>query len=338
LLYNLVVDRVKPTRDANKDRGIRENWWRFHRIRHELRIALEGLPRFICTPETAKHRFFTFLNADEAPDHKLICVASQDALHLGVLSSAIHVAWSDAAGSRLGVGNDPIYNKTLCFDPFPFPAPTSVQRGAIADVAEELDRHRKDALARDERVTMTGMYNVLEKLRGGEALTPKEREIHELAACGVLAEYHDALDKLVAAAYGWPWPLSRESILERLVALHGARVAEERGGVVRWLRPDYQIPHFGGGVEAEGAGAPAASDEGPLPAADGARPWPARVLDQLSALQVLLGAAALTPEEAAARFDEAPSGLVRQQLEVLAGAGEAWRDADGRYHRTEQPV
>jgi hypothetical protein len=182
------------------------------------------------------------------------------------------------------------------------------------------------------------MYNVLEKLRSGEALTAKEREIHELAACGVLEEYHEALDRLVAAAYGWPWPLPREAILERLVALHDVRVAEERGGEVRWLRPDYQVPRFGGGGEAVGIGAPAAPDEGPSRAADGARPWPARVLDQLSALQVLLGAAALTPEEAAAHFDGAPTGLVHQQLELLAGTGEAWRDTEGRYHRTEQPV
>jgi hypothetical protein len=337
-LYNLVVDRVKPTRDANKDRGIRENWWRFHRIRHELRVGLEGLTRFICTPETAKHRYFIFLDQATAPDHSLVCVVSSEALHLGILSSAIHVMWAMAAGSRLGIGNDPRYNKGLCFDPFPFPDPTPVQRGAIADVAEALDRHRKEALARDERVTMTGMYNVLEKLRSGEALTAKEREIHELAACGVLEEYHEALDRLVAAAYGWPWPLPREAILERLVALHDVRVAEERGGEVRWLRPDYQVPRFGGGGEAVGIGAPAAPDEGPSRAADGARPWPARVLDQLSALQVLLGAAALTPEEAAAHFDGAPTGLVHQQLELLAGTGEAWRDTEGRYHRTEQPV
>ena len=64
------------------------------------------------------------------------------------------------------------------------------------------------------------MYNVVEKLRSGEALTPKERTIHELAACGVLRDLHDELDALVAEAYGWP--MEREEILERLVALHSA--------------------------------------------------------------------------------------------------------------------
>jgi hypothetical protein len=335
VLYDLVRARVKPGRDANADRGRRTYWWRFGRTNENWRVAASGLPRYLATPYVSKHPFFLFLDASIAPDEKVVVVASDNAFHLGLLSSEIHATWALAAGTRLGVGNDPTYNNTLCFDPFPFPDPTPVQRGAIADIAEELDRHRKEALARDERVTMTGMYNVLEKLRSGEALTEKEREIHELAACGVLAEYHDALDRLVAAAYGWPWPLSREAILELLVALHDARVAEERGGVVRWLRPDYQIPRFGGGVEAEAP--PAAAPPAPPPAA-APRPWPAGMIPQLTALQSLLDVASLTADEAAAHFVDAPPEAVRAQLELLRGAGEAWRDAQGRYHRAEQPV
>ena len=48
-----------------------------------------------------------------------------------------------------------------------------------------------------------------------------------------------------AEAYGWPWPMEKEEILERLVALLDERVEEEQRGIVRWLRPDYQIPRFG---------------------------------------------------------------------------------------------
>jgi hypothetical protein len=335
VLYDLVRTRVKPERDANNDRSTREKWWKFGRNREEFRPALDSQDRYIATAETSRHRFFVWLDRDITPDNMLICIASDSAFHLGTLSSAIHVAWALAAGGRLGVGNDPRYNKTVTFDPFPFPDATPIQRRAIADIAEELDRHRKEALARDERVTMTGMYNVLEKLRSGAALTAKEREIHELAACGVLAEYHDALDKLVAVAYGWPWPLSREAILERLVALHDARVAEERAGVVRWLRPEYQIPRFGGGAVVEAA--PAAAPPAPPPAA-ARRPGPASVIAQLTAVQSLLDVAALTVEEAADRFVDAPLEAVRAQLELLSGAGEAWRDAEGRYYRAEQPV
>lgn len=45
------------------------------------------------------------------------------------------------------------------------------------------------------------MYNVVEKLRSGEPLTTKEREVHTLAACGVLRDVHDELDGAVSEAY-----------------------------------------------------------------------------------------------------------------------------------------
>src|SRR3546814_10319227 len=91
--------------------------------RRVLRPALQKLDRYIATVETSKHRYFQFLGANIRPDNKLIVVAIADPYVLGILSSQIHVAWALAAGGRLGVGNDPVYVKTTCFDPFPFPDP-----------------------------------------------------------------------------------------------------------------------------------------------------------------------------------------------------------------------
>ena len=61
----------------------------------------------------------------------------------------------------------------------------------------------------------------------------------------MLRDLNDELDAAVAEAYGWPWPMETEEMLERLVALHDERVLEEKRGLVRWLRPEYQIPRFG---------------------------------------------------------------------------------------------
>ena len=44
----------------------------------------------------------------------------------------------------------------------------------------------------------------------------------------------------MAQAYGWPPDLPEAEILARLVALNHARAEEEKDGVVRWLRPEYQ--------------------------------------------------------------------------------------------------
>jgi hypothetical protein len=331
VLFDLVRTRVKPHRDANRDRSTREKWWRFGRNREEFRPALNGLSRLIATPETARHRYFVFLDGDVAPDNMLVCMASDDAFHLGVLSSRIHVEWSLAAGGRLGVGNDPRYNKTRCFDSFPFPDTLPQVRDPIASIAEALDSRRWKALACSEKVTLTRIYNVLEKLRAGEPLTPAEREIHDLAACGVLLDLHNELDALVAEAYGSPWPMERDEILQRLVDLHDERVEEERAGKVRWLRPVYQIPRFRKDVE----GPPGELDLGeePLPTpAVPAAPWPSTTIEQIAALQDLLKRSPSTLAEAASAFKGSRRDQVERHLETLVMMGEAWIDPEGVYH------
>ncbi len=327
--YDIVRSRVKPERDANARTTYGTYWWRYGEPRRELRTALVSLDRYIATVETSKHRFFTFLDASVAPDNMLICIATSAAWHLGVLSSKVHVAWAVAAGGRLGVGNDPRYNKTLCFDPFPFPDPPTALRARISALAERLDAHRKSAVARDERVTMTGMYNVVEKLRSGEALTPKERAIHEIAACGVLRDMHDELDALVAESYGWPWPMEKEEILERLVALHDERVEEESRGVIRWLRPEYQIPRFAPAAAALTLAIPEAEA---MPVAAAALPaWPSTAVEQLSAIGSLVAQRPLNADEIAASFAGGQRAMVARHLETLALMGEVTQDQDGRY-------
>lgn len=75
-----------------------------------MRKQLAGLPRFIATVETVKHRTFQFLDASILPDNMLIAIASTDALHLGVLSSRVHVEWALAQGGSLE--DSPRCNKT----------------------------------------------------------------------------------------------------------------------------------------------------------------------------------------------------------------------------------
>ena len=331
LVYDLVRDRVRPERAANARKSYRERWWRYGEPRAELRPALTGLGRFVATGYVSRHRFFVFLDSRVAPDEKVVAIASADALVLGVLSSAIHLVWALAAGGKHGVGNDPSYNNSRTFDPFPFPDPDPARRAHVSKLAEELDSHRNAAIERDEAVTMTGMYNVVEKLRTGEALTPKERKIHEIAACGVLKDLHDELDALVAQAYGWEWPLEKEVILERLVALHDERVKEEKAGKVRWLRPDYQIPRFGKDLPTPAPDLGLAEAE-PAKAKKAKRPaWPADVISQIHAIKRLLATEALTADELAARFAGAKPEIVRRHLDILFTMGEVLQNPDGRY-------
>lgn len=337
LLFDIVRDRVLPEREANPDPARRRFWWRFARTNQDLRAAIAMVAHYIATVYVAKHRFFTFVENTSVPDDGLICIAVDQSWILGVLSSSLHRIWSLAAGSTLE--DRPRYNNSVCFDPFPFPDPAKHLREQIGLVAEALDQHRKDAIARDERVTMTGMYNVVEKLRSGEKLTDKERAVHEIAACGVLRDLHDTLDKLVAEAYGWPWPMQREEVLERLVALHDERVEEEKRGIVRWLRPEYQVPRFGGGAAAPepALDLPAEVVAEPAPA-DEKRPWPTGAIEQIGAAKARVAAAPATPAEVADTFTGAPVPLVARHLETLAMVGEVRLLPDGRYEAVTEPL
>jgi len=202
-----------------------------------------GLPRYIATVETAKHRVFQFLDANILPDNRLVCFGFADAYNLGVLSSRIHVVWTLANGGTLE--DRPIYTKVRCFDPFPFPDPPEALKARIRATAEELDALRKQVQAERPGLTLTQLYNVLEKIRAGEKLDAREEAIKTNGLVLVLKEHHDKLDRLVAEAYGWPQNLSDDEILAKLAALNAERAAEEKRGLVHWLRPYYQRARAG---------------------------------------------------------------------------------------------
>lgn len=274
-IFQHLLLKVKPERDKNNEQSRRENWWLFGRRNAETRGFLANLPRYIATVETAKHRVFQFLDALILPDNMLVAIGLDDGFHLGVLSSRCHVIWALRAGGWLGIGNDPRYSKSRCFDPFPFPLADDLQRHRIGQIGEELDAHRKRVLDAHAHLTLTGLYNVLELLRAGgrpDDLSDKQRRIFDDGLVLILKELHERLDAAVADAYGWPADLAEEEMLVRLVALNKARARDERHGVVRWLRPDYQIPRFGSErekaeqLEADfGTGSEPAARSGPKP-------------------------------------------------------------------------
>lgn len=173
------------------------------------------------------------------------------------------------------------------------------------------------------------MYNVVEKLRNGEVLTDGERNVHELAACGVLRDLHEELDQTVAVCYGWSWPMDQEEILERLVTLHDERVAEEKGGLVRWLRPEYQVPYFateGDGGQVEAIARDEAS-EPPLPAKT--EEWPTTALAQLAGIKEAVARVPGTAQDIARRFRGGRLPLVERHLETLLLLADGSRSPGG---------
>jgi len=212
LPFNYVKKVVKPSRDKERDIKIREHWWLFERPRPELRTAIIHLNRYIGTPVVSKHRLFVWLENPTIPDAKVTVFAREDDYFFGVLHSSLHEVWSLANGAKHGVGNDPTYNTSTCFETFPFPWPPGqevqddLRVQAIAQAAKELVEKRDAWLnppganeAELKKRTLTNLYN-------------QRPTWLDLA--------HKKLDEAVFAAYGWPADLSDDEILARLLALN----------------------------------------------------------------------------------------------------------------------
>ncbi|MEC9305889.1 MAG: class I SAM-dependent DNA methyltransferase, partial [Pseudomonadota bacterium] len=282
-------------------------------------------------------------------DNMLVNIAIDNPTWLGVLSSRMHFRWANANGGSLGMYvGDVRYNKTRCFEPFPFPELTDEQAAKIGQLAEQIDAHRKRQQAEHPTLTLTGMYNVMEKLRAGEALNAREQTINQQGLVSTLLADHDALDRAVFNAYGWddlakalvglpgattPLPdkpaaqaEAEEELLMRLVALNKQRAAEEAQGKVRWLRPDYQAPEEAAPTQKE---LQSTTAEASAPAADKTKTtWPKDLATQVTLLRDMLAQSPHSAESLAAQFKRKPLKGVNEVLSALAALGQAQQDDD----------
>ena len=326
-VFQHVFDNVKPERDQNNRATYRDNWWIFGEPRRDLRPAIASLTRMIATPRTAKHRIFQFIDSRTVAESKLVVLTLADAEAITILSSKFHEVFSLAAGGWLGAGNDPTYNHSDCFNKFPFPTLTDTQKTTLRALGEDLDAHRKRQQAAHPKLTLTQMYNVLEKLRAGEVVEGKDKEIYDQGLIGILRDLHDQIDVAVADAYGWPADLSDEDVLLRLVALNKERAEEEARGQIRWLRPDSQNPT---GAQAA-KGKTTDMDLGVVAKVDKA-PWPKTLPAQIAAVREALDEMGeATPEQIARRFARARAATVEPLLDSLAALGQAELIDEGRY-------
>jgi len=223
LPFEYVRKHVKPLRDVNRNKSLREKWWLHGRSRPELRSALVGKKRCIVTPEVSKHRVFIWMNTDVVPDHQVRAFARDDDYFFGVLHSKVHELWARASGTQLREATSGFrYTPTSTFETFPFPWAPGAEPAddprveAIAQAAKELVEQRDRWLGAGQ-VTVTSEVTVTSKKRTLTNLYNQRPTWLELA--------HKKLDEAVFAAYGWSPDLSDEEILEKLLSLN-----LERGG------------------------------------------------------------------------------------------------------------
>jgi type II restriction/modification system DNA methylase subunit YeeA len=188
-----------------------------------------------------KHRVFVWAHPIICLDSAAVAIARDDDTTFGILHSRFHEAWSLRLGTWLGVGNDPRYTPTTTFETYPFPegltpnipaADYAVDPRAIriATAAKKLDDLRRNwlnptDLVRIEQEVVPGYPDRILPKDAGAAQKLKQRTLTNLynQRPQWLADAHEALDRAVAAAYGWPEDISTEDALEKLLALNLAR-------------------------------------------------------------------------------------------------------------------
>ncbi|GHD51528.1 hypothetical protein SAMN05216429_10824 [Marinobacter persicus] len=349
--FQKILSDVKPFRDEVRRKGHREKYWLYGETRPAMRRALHGLRKYIVTSEVSKHRIFTFLDKGEAlADGSLAVLAFDNAALFGVLSSRLHVCWALAQGGRMGAGNDSRWQNGPCFLNFPFPEFSDELGDKIRHLANRIDAHRKQQQADYPLLTLTNIYNVLERLNAGEPIhdKPKEKETYEQGLVELLKELHDDLDRAVFEAYGWPdladklvgrpgatMPLpnkpaeqaeAEEELLMRLVELNKQRAQEEAQGIVRWLRPEYQAPDA---VQQEVDVAPKqAAVKQETAGSKGKVAFPKTIPEQLRVLREALAERAHTTESLSELFKRKPRKSVEEGLQSLAAVGVAEYEPD----------
>ena len=169
----------------------------------------------------------------------MVVVARDDDTTFGILHSRFHEAWSLRLGTSLE--DRPRYTPTTTFETFPFPDGLTPNIPAIAYAADP--RAQKIAAAakklddlRRAWLNPPDLVDIVPEVVPGypdrvlpktveAAVVLKQRTLTNLynKKPQWLVDAHAALDRAVAAAYGWPQDIAIDDALARLLALNLAR-------------------------------------------------------------------------------------------------------------------
>ena len=240
-LLAIVEQRVKPERLAQRDQSAKDKWWQFIRTRPQLRAAVEGLERAMVVSRIGNAFAFSFLSTKMIFNEKTVVFPYSQTAPYSVLQSRAHEVWSRFFSSTLK--DDLQYTPSDCFETFPFPDGWETHPTLEAPGKVYYEYRAALMVQNDEGMTKT--YNRFHD--------PYEDD----PEIGRLRELHDAMDRAVLDAYGWPdiptdceflldyeideatwgrkkkpyryrWPDPvRDEVLARLLALNAERAAEE---------------------------------------------------------------------------------------------------------------
>ena len=193
------VENVRNFRLASKSEGTRkiaDNPTRFH---------VENMPSgsYIIIPETSSERRryvpMGFMTPDVLCSNAVRLIPNATLYHFGVLTSNVHMAWMRAVCGRLK--SDYRYSKDIVYNNFPWAEVNETQLAKIAETAQGI----LDARALYPDCSLADLYD--------EVTMPIE-----------LRRAHQANDRAVMQAYGFPIGMSESECVARLLEMYQAMV------------------------------------------------------------------------------------------------------------------
>ena len=241
-LLAIVEERVKPERDVQNRKALRERWWHYAEKRPGLYATVAGLERVLAINCGATpHHAFTFLPAHMVFANTLAVLPFDTHSAFCTLQSRPHELWARFFGSSL---EDRLrYTPSDCFETFPFPEHWETHP-ALEAAGKAYYDFRAALMVRNNE----GMTRIYNRFHDPDETDPDIAELRAL---------HTAMDRAVLDAYGWcdsptdceflldyaideeewgrrkkpyryRWPdATRDEVLARLLELNAARAVEE---------------------------------------------------------------------------------------------------------------
>ena len=240
-LLDIVEERVKPERDVQNRKALRERWWHYAEKRPGLYATIDGLDRVLVISRVGQQATFTFLPEGMVYAESMIVFPLDTHAAFCALQSRPHEIWARFFGSSMK--DDLRYTPSDCFETFPFPENWETHSALEAAGKTYYDFRASLMIENDEGMTKTC----------NRFHDPYENNLR----IADLRELHAAMDRAVLDAWGWTdiptdcdflldheideaawgrkkkpyryrWPDEvRDEVLARLLALNAERAAEE---------------------------------------------------------------------------------------------------------------
>ena len=234
-LVAIVEARVKPDRDEQNRKALRERWWHYAEKRPGLRAAVADLDRVVAISSVGQHGAFAFLPSQMVFSHALIVFPFESFAAFCALQARSHELWARFLGSSMK--DDLRYTPSDCFETFPLPDRWH-DRPDLEAAGKAYYEHRAALMAANNQ----GLTKICNRFHDPNDDDPGILRLRDL---------HAAMDRAVLAAYGWSdvptaceflpdheddpssriryrWPDAvQNDILARLLALNATRAAAE---------------------------------------------------------------------------------------------------------------